>query len=144
MKIKKLIETECDAEFDGLTLLSANEYVENRKFIKALNDYWWLRSPGYSNCYAFDVNSIGNLDNILVNSVNCFVRPALILKSSFSVGDKFIYYGHNWTVISEKYALCDEKFRQMAFRKYWAANDYEKSDIKRYLDSEWNKMMDGE
>lgn len=148
MKIKKLIEMECDAEFVGLTLLSANEYTENMEFIKPLGDCWWLRSPGY---YGYDASyvSYGGSLSSDVYSVIGSVRPALILnpESSLLVGDKFIYYDHNWTVISAQYALCDEKFCRMAFRKDWRvndANDYEASDIKRYLDSEWNKMIEGE
>lgn len=148
MKIKKLIEMECDAKFVGLTLLSEKEYTENREFIKLLNNLWWLRSPCYySRSHASCVCGHGGLGYNDIDDTNSSVRPALILnsESSFIVGDKFKYYDHNWTVISAKYALCDEEFCRMTFRKCWTAddaNDYEVSDIKRYLDSEWDKMMD--
>lgn len=141
MKVKKLIEMEYEMEFGGLTLLSAEEYSESREFITLLNGWWWLCSPSYRSNYASAVNGCNNLDDTLVSGMNCAVRPALILKSSnLLINDKFRFYNHNWTVISDKYALCDEAFRNMAFRNDWKtkySNIYEVSDIKKYLDLEW-------
>lgn len=74
------------------------------------------------------------------------MRPALILDATnLDIGDKFKFYNHVWTVISNTYALCDDEFCKMTFRKDLTAKDanvYEKSDIKKYLDNEFEKMKD--
>lgn len=149
MQIDKVIYKKQKENFEGLTLLSSDEYNKYEDDIPMINKYWWLRSPGYSSDYAPYVRSVGSLYYSSVDSTDGSVRPALILnpESSLIVGDKFKYYDHNWTVISAKYALCDEEFCCMAFREHWAANDandYEASDIKLYLDGVWEKMKSDE
>ena len=47
--------------------------------------------------------------------------------------------GYTFTIISDKYALCDEAIAKMAFREDCEADDanvYESSDIRTYLE-EW-------
>lgn len=148
MKIKKLIESECNAEFDGLTLLSKEEYFQFKENISEIDFWWWLRSPsdysGYPSCAVVD----GRLGRSFAYNTNGSVRPILIVKSSgLQIGDKFNFCKHSWTMITEAYALCDEPFCQMAFRSDWKAedvNEYKASDIKKYLDSEWMNMKESE
>lgn len=148
IKIKKIITVEQDCYFSGLTLLSKEEYFKNKDHIKLINDWWWLRSPENHGYGVHRVNSDGSIDYFGICSTFGSVRPALVLDSAnLYVGDKFKLYEHNWTMISERYALCDEPFCSMAFRRYWPAknaNIYDASDIKIYLDNEWNRMKDGE
>lgn len=144
MKIEKVTTIEQDCNFSGLTLLSKEEYIENEDHIELIDDWWWLRSPGnYSECASSIYYGDNLCDNIVCN-IDGSVRPALILDSAnLHVGDKFKFYEHNWTIISEQYALCDEPFCHMAFREYWPAknaNIYEASDVKTYLDNEWERM----
>ena len=140
----------------GITLLSTDEAEnlltkEQRKC--TYNDeacWWWLRAPGDDQYSAASVNGGGSVNciGLYVNDdVDC-VRPALILstlKSSklksieeLGVGERFEFGGYTFTVISNKYALCDEAIAEMAFRKDWKAKDanvYEKSDVKKFLDN---------
>ena len=63
-----------------LSLDEAEKYMMNKKFF-AINQMWWLRSPGYQRSSAALVNSNGSL-NDLGFYVNYYygVRPALNLK----------------------------------------------------------------
>lgn len=152
MKIEKYITTPIEAQFDGLTLLSKEEYNENKERINLINNcwWWWLRSPGKYTHDASGVSGDGSIGDRNVNNAYGSIRPALILNpesSNLKIGDKFKFYNHNWTVISTQYALCDEAFYETQFRKNWAAEDaniYEVSDIKKYIDVEWEKMKRGE
>lgn len=149
MKIVKITTVEQDCDFSGLTLLSKEEYVKRKDRIKPIESWWWLSSPGGISFRAASAYGGGNV-NIsggTVNYSNNAVRPALRIRNlkSLIVGDEFVFNDKRWTVISEKYALCDEEFCRMAFRKDWRANDandYEQSDIKRYLDAEWKRIKE--
>ena len=119
----------------------------------------WVRdeflSDGYSpeeidQMFAAYVNLVGSVRYVgynVCNDIGC-VRPALILsnlKSSnlksieeLGVGEHFEFGGYTFTVISNKYALCDEAIDEMAFREDYEAKDanvYEKSDVKKFLDN---------
>lgn len=148
MKIKREVITYMndDVEFDGLTLLSKEEYNKYQDGIKPVNFWWWLRSPGGDSYCASFVYGDGSLDRSYVSYASGSVRPALILKSNnLLIGDRFNFYNYNWTVISDQYALCDEAFCEMEFREKWNAenaNDYKYSDVKKYLDEQWRKMKD--
>ena len=151
MKIDKIITStvEQEVQFEGLTLLSKEEYIKYAESIPPVNFWWWLRSPGYYRHNAISVDYNGSIDDYEgVSNTDGSVRPTLIVKSSvIQIGDKFNFYGHTWTVISTHHALCNEEFCCMAFRKDGKAegdNIYEASDIKKYLDAEWEKMKDGE
>ena len=140
----------------GITLLSVEEaenlLTEEQRKCKYNNEpcWWWLRSPGYSQynaafvLYGGSVNYFGHR----VDYDRGCVRPALklsTLKSSnlksikkLGVGERFEFGGYTFTVISNKYALCDEAIAQMAFREDYEAKDsnvYEKSDVKKFLDN---------
>lgn len=146
MKIKKetITYVDDDIEFDGLKLLSTEEYDKYKDNIKRVDFWWWLSSVGYYGSRAFNVYYDDNVYSDNVNSKFGSVRPALILKTNtLSIGGKFKFYGYSWTVISEKFALCDQAFCRMAFRENWNTGDtnsYEVSDIKKYLDEQWENI----
>lgn len=152
MKIEKSIisRIEQEAQFFGLTLLSVEEYKQYVENIPTVNFWWWLRSPGYYGGYASRVDYDGSLNSNFVDFASGSVRPTLIINpklSCFQIGDKFKFFNHSWTVISDNYALCDEAFCKMQFRKNLKAenaNIYNESDVKKYLDSEWIKIKYGE
>ena len=135
----------------GITLLSLEEYQELKPNISLLNRLWWLRSPGYDGYraafvdgeYGF-VSAYGDfVDDNGGNVRRAFcVRPALVLESStLQIGDNFEFGNHIFTVISEKYALCNDSIGDHCFREDWKAkdaNDYKKSDVKIYIES-WAK-----
>lgn len=141
MKANKLITTaqEFGIKITGITLLSKEEYEENRDIIPAVN-WWWLRSPGSIQDDAAYVCCYGSLYNYNVNYGSGCVRPALYVwnpqSSDLNRGDKFELAGYSWTMLSNDLALCNETVGQTCFRRDWRAEDanvYDKSDIKQWL-----------
>ncbi len=143
MKDEQVINVnDTEIEVTEITLLSVEEYEAAKDNIPPLNEYWWLRSPGfYSNiaaCVAPDggVHDIGDY----VNAGSVGVRPALRVNPqslNLQIGEKAQYGGHTFTRITEDMLLCDEFICKMTFRKDWQAdnaNDYEASDVKTFLD----------
>ncbi len=129
----------------GITLLSLEEYQELKPNIPPLDAWWWLRSPIDGSSYASGVSFSGYAGAYYGSGVDfsdSAVRPTLILESSdLDIGDNFEFGNHIFTVISDKYALCNDSIGDHCFRKDWKAkdaNDYEKSDVKKYIES-WAK-----
>ena len=136
--------------FLGLTLLSKEEYSEIKGFLPSPEFYWWwLRSPGQENGCVLSVDCYGGFRSVGAGVVGA-VRPALILSpdsTNLELGDKFEFFGKNWLVVSEKYALCSEFLSPMVFREKWRvtnASNYEKSDIKKYLDELWEEWKNAD
>lgn len=133
-------------DIKGITLLSLAEYQELKSNI-SLKHWWWLRSPGRSaSNAAFMVGVYGDVHDYGYSVNGEFgVRPALILDSSnLNVGDSFEFGNHTFTVISEKYALCDDAIGKHCFRKDWNAkdaNNYEASDVKKYVEDWYEKAL---
>lgn len=130
---------------EKITLLSIKEYEERKNNIRP-SKYWWLRSPGFSSCLAAGVLDGGCIDGFgfYVNYDYLAVRPALIINpesTNLQVGDRIFYKEHRWTAIDKNMLLCDEPVTYMPFRKDWKApdaNDYEHSDVKKWLE-DWAK-----
>lgn len=128
----------------SITLLSLEEYQELKPNISLLNHWWWLRSPGDSAYEAAFVHGAdGFVDAAGLDVGGAFgVRPALVLESStLQIGDIFEFGNHIFTVISDKYALCNGSIGNHCFREDWKAkdaNNYETSDVKKYIES-WAK-----
>ena len=157
MKIKadKHITQKIDIDIIGVTLLSAEEAEALPKEIRSIDKYWWLRSPGYFNYLAMYVRGDGSVDynGDDVNYDGFGVRPALevgyermcLVNPRLDRGDKINLAGHTWTVISGQYILCDDIIGKCAFRTDWKgsdANDYEKSDVKKFLDDWFEKNIE--
>lgn len=128
----------------GATLLSIEEARQLNKNIlitkKNPDKYWYLRSPASYNHGAVYVHS-GDFGQIDTN-VTLGVRPALKIKNPESfglwIGDSFAFGDYRFTIISAKYALCDEIVGECHFKSNGqnseATNDYETSDIKKFVD----------
>ena len=134
----------------GITLLSTEEAEnlltkEQRKCTyNGERCCWWLRTPGSGQYCAAHIYGSGLVScyGDCVNNDDVYVRPALILSTlkpsnlksieELVVGEHFEFGGYTFTVISGKYALCDEVIAEMAFREDYEAKDanvYEKSDV---------------
>ena len=146
MKAEKIIiKTEpINIEIGKITLLSIKEYREAEKNIECVNNNWWLRSPGtYDGDAAFVDGEDGDVGEDGDDVLEEFgVRPALNISNlqslNLKVGNKIKLADHNWTVISDELALCDEIIGGSAFREDWEeddANEYEQSDIKKWLEN---------
>lgn len=147
MKAEKIITTteRVDIDIREITLLSKEEYMEDKGDIQTYAGLWWLRSPNEGNgAWADLVYNDGYVDGQVVYS-DCAVRPALRVSnletSNLQIGDKINLAGRQWTVISENIILCDESIGDCPFRKDWKAEDanvYAASDIKKFVDA-WAK-----
>ncbi len=137
-------------KIEGATLLSVDEAkkllsIKDREY----SNWWWLRSPGYSqDCAAIvlydgSVSYSGNY----VNYGDFCVRPALKLNlesSGFKIEDTFSFGGKTFKIISDDLAFCLEDIGTHCFRKDWKAPDanvYEVSDVKRFVDAWFENAM---
>lgn len=143
MKVDKIVTQPVEIEILDVTLLSEKEYEKCKSIIPEMNNRWWLLSPGDFQYTAAIVSTDGSLYYTNVDRGSVCVRPALfILKSPFlKIGDKFNLAGYMWTIIDETIVLCDDHIGVSRFRedlKAKDANDYEASDVKKYLEN-WAK-----
>jgi len=135
----------------GATLLSASEARSlNKEILKADKD-WWLGSRGNYVDFAACVN--GDYGFVYANGrivgISFGVRPALEISdlesSGYKIGESFYFGDHSFTIISDTYALCDDMIGKCAFRKDSEAenaNEYEASDIKRYVETWFEKVKE--
>ena len=145
MKVEKIIKTTESTELDiiGATLLTVDEVKALPVSVRRATSSWWLRSAtNFIDFAAFVDGEDGDVDAIGIPvSSEYGVRPALqfnLKSSNLKTGDKFKALGYVWDVISENKALCADVIGYSAFREDWqseSANDYEKSDIKKYVDN---------
>ena len=142
IEVLKKAKIKTELEITEATLLSVEEAKALPQHLKKYEDWWWLRSPGYAQCCAANVNYDGSVryGGDYVNDDSDCVRPALKLKSSnLHIGDRFTFGGVEFEVISDNLAFCTSDIGRCAFRRKWGVKDanlYEASDVKRYVD-EW-------
>lgn len=133
----------------GATLLSLEEAEKAlsllSEFEKLYPRSWWLRTPGSYDRWAHCVARTGIIytDGSFVNTSNRCVRPALKIKINdpdIQKGDTFLFGGYEFKVISEDLAWMYKNDIGFCPFRYDAgaedANDYEASDIKKYVE-EW-------
>lgn len=140
---KQIITTEpVDIKITGITLLSVEEYEACKDVIPRAVSWWWLRSPSahYVKYVAYVVYD-GWVYDLNVD-FGTGARPALQISNlasvNLSIGDKLMLAGRTWTVISGTLALCDDIVGETKFREDWKmpdANNYEKSDVKKWLEN---------
>ena len=144
MFVNKITTERKSLEITGATLLSVEEAKKlDSACLKVFGacDAWWLRSHGF---YAYNAACVFGEYGIVTSDGDGVgeelgVRPALIISNlgDFEVGDKFEVGEYAFTIISDDYALCDDIIGSSPFREDYEAddaNDYEASDIKKYVD----------
>ena len=151
--IKKIIGITLLSKEEAETLLTQEQRVLTRRYscYKATKEYrweWWLRSPSAVDAEMIEVvRRDGTISDTNWLNDNCCVRPVLLTEDLTSLGlnkgDKFEFGGYTFTIISEGYALCDDGLTNMTFRKddadpEGANNDYETSDVKKYIENWFN------
>jgi len=139
-------------DIEGITLLSVEEAKKFPIEILFSDRNWWLQSIGCTPIEAAVVFCDDGLVDISSRGVyddDYNVRPALIFipnSSNLGSGDIVEVFGKRWYYNGDAMALLmDEPLTRMAFRKDWrveGANNYEKSDIKKYLE-DWLKEQKG-
>ena len=143
MKAEKIVTENIYLNIEEVRLLSEEEYIKYKDDIPLLNEWWWLQPSGRNHYLATIVSYDGLLFGRCVDVACAVVRPVLIISNlkscNLSVGNKFKAANHTWTVISDTIALCDDSIGKQCFnsnRKEENSNNYETSDIKKYID-EW-------
>lgn len=139
---------------ESITLLSKEEYKKYSDKIPTVAKNWWLRSPGGNTFTAACVFcSRSSRSDVFVGggdvSFALGVRPALQISNPESMnletGDTFSFGEQTFTYLGEGLALCDDCIGECTFRKdYWKVqdvNDYEKSDVKAYVESWLEKQL---
>lgn len=145
-KVEKLVREPCEVEITGATLLTVDEAndlltVEDR----ACGSWWWLRSPGYCEDAAVDVDEDGfvHVFGGTVRGYSVGVRPALkienLASANLEIGDEFYIGEQRFKVISDHLALCDLIVGYSRFDS--KGNDYENSEIKAYVDHWFEELM---
>lgn len=138
MKVKgiKTTEIEIDIEVNKITLLSIVEYQKYKEKIPRISNWWWLRSPGHGSYRVAFIDDIGCIDDFgnYTFCDKCTVRPVLL--GTFGEIAEFEFAGYEWIVLSENIAICKDYLTYMIFDE--KSNDYEKSEVKRYLEK-WLK-----
>lgn len=147
MKLKAICEPEKEVniEITGATLLSVEEAEALPNSLRVYCRWWWLRSPGDDSILAASVHRDGSIDGFggSVFYSGDAVRPALLISnlesSNLKIGDSIIFGNKEFEIISDSLAICKSDIGTHYFRKDWKAedaNDYEKSDVKKFID-EW-------
>lgn len=145
MRVKKkvIIEKECNIEFSGATLLSADEASTLlTKQEKNYEKYWWLRTPGSHSIYACCIGHNGNVrhyGNNIHNYTN--IRPALIISKlgDFKVGDYFSIGEYEFKIISPELAWLHKQ--DIGNSIFGETNDYESSKVKIYVDKWYESII---
>lgn len=153
MKIKRMIEIEDELNITGATLLSVEEAANLPVRLGKYDCWWWLRSPGFKQYHSAFVYKSSVIDYGGEYTSNIFgrVRPALIFSntesSNFKIGDCFSFDGKEFEIISDNLAFCKSDIGHSCFRldyKAHNANNYEVSDIKKFVDNWFRKAKEEE
>lgn len=155
MKVKKIVRKTEETELDIIcsTLLSINEVEKVPLKLRVYDEWWWLRSPGHYQDCASTVRDVGSpyFVGYFVCSDDVCVRPALKISnlgsSGLEIGDVFVFGGKEFEIISEDIAFCLSDIGNHCFRYDFRAdnaNDYEASDVKRYVDEWFEKAKNEE
>ena len=135
----------------GATLPSIEEASQLPLELRFYNNWWWLRSPGSYSNFAAVVRNDGSISEVgnTVDASNA-VRPVLhidIKSSRFKVGDTFLFGGKYFYIITDELEFCQTAIGTREFREDWKAedaNDYEKSDIKKFVDCWFSEAIKNE
>lgn len=150
MNVKRMVEQELDLDIVGATLLSVEEAMPVPRSVRTIGDWWWLRSPGSDD---YDVAFVYELGCVFASGCSASlgsgcVRPALRISNlkfnNINIGDKIEVKDMTFKVISDTLALIDKPIGRCAFRKDCEApdaNEYEKSDVKKFVDEWFNELI---
>lgn len=152
MKVEVIIKSRAtvDLEITGATLLSIEEAKGLPDHLRTHTNWWWLRSPGDNSSDAASVGGDGSVDYTysLVSISLGAVRPALRIKnfesSDLKIGDFIIFDGKEFEIVSGNLAFCKTDIGEHCFQEDWDAddaNDYEKSDVKKFIDNWFERAI---
>lgn len=144
MKVKKIITQDEELDITEATLLTTEEAEMLPHRLRNYKNQWWLRSPGYSQNFVAYVSSGGPIiyGGLYVCYSEVAVRPALKIRnlesSNLTIGDTFVFHNKRFEVIDAETAFCLEDIDTHRFCPNRQSNDYETSDVKKYVDDWFN------
>lgn len=152
MKLKTIrkINDETELNITGATLLSIEEVVALPYYLRAYKNWWWLRSPGRQSYNAVLVNKGGRIYGYgyPVGIDDDAVRPVLQISNleptNLKIGDSIFFGEKEFEIISDELAFCKTDIGICCFREDCEAedaNDYEKSDIKKFVDKWFERAL---
>lgn len=150
LTVEKLITKTESVKLDIIeaTLPSIEEVKVFPKELRQYHNWWWLRSPSNNYfhsaaCVNYDgsINCVGTIvcDNDI--AVRPILRLANLNDTTLKIGDKFVFKDKTFQIVSDDIAFCLEDIGTSRFNKDYMkklANDYEKSDIKKYIERWFN------
>lgn len=128
-------------DVEKITLLSVEEAEKVSEENLECDCSWWLRSPGIYSYYATYVNGsfINDYYGDFVDIDDGAVRPALIINQKSEPYENIKVFDRYWTYIGNNLYLLanfEKPLTEMAFNSNRdKGNDYETSDIKKWLDN---------
>lgn len=153
MKAEKIITETEEFKIVGAALLSIGEAEALPLHLRKYYNWWWLQSRGSYRNHAANVRRNGFVNDCgcSIDYANGRVRPSLEIEnikySNLKVGDRFDFGGEAFEIISDTMAFCLEDIGACVFREDWRvenANDYEKSDIKKFVDNWFEKARNAD
>lgn len=126
-------------EIESIYLLSIQQAERLPRYILAIGDSWWLRTPGtFCGTAEVDENSNVNYFGLKVDYNWCGVRPALTVKNldslNYEIGETVKVLGLTAQYIGDNSVLLCESIAKHRFDS--KSNDYETSEIKQFIE-EW-------
>lgn len=146
-EVKQYINEEL--EIEGITLPSIEEVEEVPLELCKYNCDWWLRSKGDCSYYAAYVLNDGTIidwgmDVDHPKVVRSILRISNLKSSNLQLGNTFKFGGKIFKIISKNLAFCLTDIGMCVFRNGWRAedaNDYEQSDVKKFIDDWFEKSL---
>ena len=129
-------------DIKGITLLSIKEARKLPQWILADGSRWWLRSPGRDRHDAAGITSYGSILSLgrSIRDTGAYARPAIKIDVRpylpLMVGETVLILGRLAQYIGNDMVLLCEPIGCHRFDEN--SNDYEKSEIKEFVE-EWLK-----
>ncbi|GEM_PF-3870538 len=127
-------------DIESVSLLSMDEYKKNRDLIPVVKCWWWINSPGIYKKNAMYIFIDGEIytEGYKVDSDRAGIRPVFRLKPEaahgLKLGEKVIIGKYSATVLDNDSCLLDDVVCNHRFDI--ASNNWEKSELKSFIESE--------
>jgi hypothetical protein len=126
-------------DVENIRLLTEDEYHKKSNVITKIEKDWWLRGrnmQGSDEWGTAVVDGDSVQINVAISDSDVGLRPVIVLRKRYDMGDKIRFIGVTWTVISNEYetvALCDDVLLCTYFDE--ESRDYNTSHIKDVIDA---------
>lgn len=124
-------------EIQNITLLTEEQYLDFRNNILGHRSYWIQGVETDDTADAGCVCHDGVVRCTSVRNESIDIAPALVCDlGGFLPGDKILFAGHTWTVLSDKLLFIDDSIGQGIFNKHDSdRNEFFESHLKNVLDN---------